>query len=148
MQDQSSKPTSLSKKEYEILAEFKRHLRFFLKYNEESAEKVGLKPQQYLALLAIIGFAGDHPITIGELAEQLLIQPHSAGEMVKRLEQNNLVTRKNSSDDGRMIYVSVTPYGMKIMDELAEAHREELEQMPGIISNLLKTILQDGRPDP
>jgi len=63
--------------DYRLLAEFRYDLRCFLRFSEEAARKAGLTPQRYQALLSIKGSPAEAQ-TIGELADRLLIEPHSA----------------------------------------------------------------------
>jgi hypothetical protein len=44
---------SLSQLDYQRLAEFRYHLRAFLKFSERAAAQTGLSPQQHQAMLAI-----------------------------------------------------------------------------------------------
>jgi DNA-binding MarR family transcriptional regulator len=54
---------------------------------------MGLTSRQHQALLAIKGFPGDTSPTVGELAERLRIQHHSAVELVDRLVEAGLIMR-------------------------------------------------------
>jgi hypothetical protein len=84
----------VTKKEYEMLAEFRYRLRHFLRFSESAAEASGLTSRQYQALLAIRGFPARECVTIGQLAEQLQIAHHSAVGLVDRLVVQNLVSRE------------------------------------------------------
>src|SRR5258708_29806619 len=89
----------LSKQEYEALAEFRYALRQFVAFSEAEARSVGLTARQHQALLAIRGFAGREAVTVGELAEQLHIQPPSAVGLVNRLVADGLGTRGQLGGD-------------------------------------------------
>src|SRR6185312_15801055 len=66
-----AKPVAgLTKKDYELLAQFRHTLRKFLGFSEAAAIGHGITPQQYQVLLAIEGYPGRNWTTIGELAEQ------------------------------------------------------------------------------
>ena len=84
---------SLSKTDYETLAEFRYALRKFLGFSEAAASEHGVTPQQYQALLAIEGFPERNWVTIGELAEQMRVAHHSAVGLVDRMETMRLVKR-------------------------------------------------------
>ena len=88
----ASHAESLSKADYEALAEFRYALRKFLGFSETAAGKYGVTPQQYQALLAIEGFPGRNWVTIGELAEQMRIAHHSAVGLVDRIAEGELTT--------------------------------------------------------
>lgn len=65
-----------------------------MNFSVKAARHVGLATQQHQALLAINGHSGSEPISVGSLADQLIIAPHTAAELVARLETAGLVTKK------------------------------------------------------
>ncbi|MBS0326449.1 MAG: MarR family transcriptional regulator [Proteobacteria bacterium] len=116
--------------EYRILAEFRFALRQFLSFSESAAGELGLAPQQYQALLAIIGLgANQKGVTINALARTLLIKHNSAVGLVDRLQDEGLVTRRTATDDRRKVNLQLTPRGLRIFEKLAAAHREELTRL-------------------
>jgi DNA-binding MarR family transcriptional regulator len=68
-------------------------------------------------------------VTVGELAEQLHIAHHSAVGLLDRLAIQNLVSRESGTGDRRHVYVKLTGRGIKILEQLASAHREELRRL-------------------
>lgn len=119
----------ISKAEYEALAEFRYAVRQFLAFSEEAAKSVGLTPRQHQALLAVRGAPGGQTLTVGELAERLHIQPNSAVGLVDRLEADDLVTRVSRAGDRRQVFVSLTPRGRSVLEQLSTAHRAELRRV-------------------
>ena len=71
-------PPELSKADYEALAAFRYALRRFLAFSDAAIREKGVTPQQHQALLAIKA-SRDESLTIGALAEALLLQHHSGG---------------------------------------------------------------------
>lgn len=135
----SRKPrTTLSKADYELLAEFRYALRVFLGFSERAARTHGLQPQQYQALLAIEGYPGRDRVTIGELAEHLQIAHHSAVGLVDRLEVLRLVKRTASDEDRRKVIVSLTRAGRTILEKLYRVHRAELQSAGPKIAALIQ----------
>ncbi len=133
---------SIKQSDYETLAAFRYSLRQFLRFSEEAAHALGLTPHQHQALLTIRGFPGRPRMSIGELAERLQIKPHSAVELVDRLASDGLVARKNSEEDHRRVYVTLTKRGEAILEKLSAVHKQELRrigpqlnQMIGILSD-------------
>jgi DNA-binding MarR family transcriptional regulator len=94
-------------------------------------------------MLAIKGFPGREQVTIGEIAEQLLIRHHSAVGLVDRLEQQQLVVREPSSEDRRRVYVRLTEYGTELLEQLANIHKQELKHMGVAVQRLLTMITHD-----
>jgi DNA-binding MarR family transcriptional regulator len=130
----------VSKDEYEMLAAFRYALRRFLRFSEYAAKEVGLTPQQYMALLAIKGFPGRDSVTIGELAERLQVEHHSAVGLVDRLASQELVARKPSQMDRRQVQVALTRKGLGLLDRLATVHREELRVIGPEIEQSLRRL--------
>jgi DNA-binding MarR family transcriptional regulator len=132
--------THLNKAEYQLLASFRYALRRFLHFSEESARAVGVEPQQHQALLAIKGFPERDRITIGELAERLQIKHHSAVELAGRLVTNGLAAREPDSADRRQVYLTLTPHGEAVLEQLTAAHREELRRLGPELRALLDRL--------
>ena len=130
----------ISKAEYEVLAEFRYSLRRFVSFSESAVDKVGLTPQQHQALLAIKGFSGREEITIGELAERLQIQHHSAVGLANRMEAENLIRRSSALNDRRKVLISLTRHGLSILERLSNSHREELRLLSPQLRLLLERI--------
>ena len=131
----------LQKAEYEALAAFRFSLRQFLHFSEIAAREAGLTPQQYQAMVIIKGFPGRDRVTIGELAERLLILHHSCVGLVNRLVSQGLVSRETAEEDRRQVYVALTAQGEKMLDQLAAHHQEELRRIGINLTQSLETLL-------
>ena len=130
----------LVKADYEALAEFRLGLRRFLDFSEQAAKKVGLTPRQHQALLSIRGFPGKDRITVGELADHLLIRHHSAVELSNRLEALGLIERSADQADGRRTLLGLTPMAEDILTRMSASHLEELRRSGPHLTGLLKKI--------
>jgi DNA-binding MarR family transcriptional regulator len=131
---------SLSKTEYEALAEFRYALRQFAAFSEQAAKSIGLTPRQHQALLAMRGFPGRGALTIGELAERLQIRPNSAVGLVNRLQAERLVARASHAGDRRQVYVSLTARGRALLERLSAAHQAELRRIGPRLRQLLEAL--------
>jgi DNA-binding MarR family transcriptional regulator len=149
-----SRPTSpssagrrtLAKAEYEALANFRHALREFLAFSEAAARQVGLTPQQHQAMLAIKGFPDRNQVTIGELAERLMVRHHSAVEMVDRLCETGLTRRSPDPADRRRVLVSLTEQAELLLEQLSAVHWEELRRLRPVLAMLLASV--DHGPPP
>jgi DNA-binding MarR family transcriptional regulator len=130
----------ITKTEYEVLAEFRYTLRWFMSFSERAAKEVGITPQQHQALLAIKGFPGREQITISELSERLQIKHHSAVGLINRLEAEKLITRSPDQKDRRKVFISLTRRGIAILGRLSQIHREELQRLTPQLRLFLKRI--------
>lgn len=124
-------PPLMSGEDYQALAAFRYALRQFLRFSEEAARRAGITPQQYLAMIAVRGFPGRDRITVGEFAERLQIRHHSAVGLIDRMVSQGLMVREPGGDDRRQVFVSLTPRGAELLEPLAAAHRDQLQQRIG-----------------
>ena len=131
---------AVSDAEYQALAAFRYTLRRFLRFSERAAQAAGITPRQYQALLAVRAWGGVEPISIGELAEQLQLRHHSAVGLVQRLVGHSLLRRAMSRHDRRRVVLSVTPRGLRLLEQLASAHRDELRQSRPQLHALLRLL--------
>ncbi|MFQ5666175.1 MAG: MarR family winged helix-turn-helix transcriptional regulator [Candidatus Binatia bacterium] len=111
------------------LARFRYAIRKFLRFNEQAARQAGLTPQQHQLLLGVAGFTGKNSAKIGEIAEFLQVQHHSAVGLVDRAEAMGLVRRHVNPDDRREVRVCLTADGVRKLRTLAALHRKELSGM-------------------
>lgn len=130
----------LSLDQYRTLAEFRYLLRRFLDFSESAARASGLTPAQHQALLAIKGFPGDTPPTMGDLAERLCIRRHSAVELVDRLVQGGLLERRHSPDDRRRVLLILTPAAETCLRKLSATHLDELRRTSATLRDILDRI--------
>jgi DNA-binding MarR family transcriptional regulator len=136
--------TPLRQVDYERLAEFRHLLRRFLIFSEEAAQHAGLTAQQHQVLLAIKGHRGPQPLTIGGLAERLLIRPHSAVGLLDRLATKGLIHRIEAASDRRQVLIELTADAETLLTELSVAHRAELKRLAPLLKGLLSAFDQDG----
>ena len=130
----------VSDTDYHILASFRASLRRFLRVSEDIAHGLGLTPQQHQVMLAIRGYPGDKLPTVGDLAARLQVHHNSAVGLVTRLVKQGYARRENSTEDRRVMHVSLTPKGHGLLDKLTEAHRIELRQVGPEITRLLTEL--------
>lgn len=125
-----------SAEELKALANFRLTLRKFLAFSEQAAAEAGATPQWYQALLVVKTFHGGNHISVGELAEQLMIKDHSAAELVSRLAAAKLVKRKTDPSDRRRSLIVMTAAGDRCLMHLAARHLRKLRENKGAFLNL------------
>ncbi|WP_298378323.1 helix-turn-helix domain-containing protein [uncultured Bradyrhizobium sp.] len=131
--------------DYAALARFRYQLRSFLAFSEEAAQQAGLTPQQHQALLAIKGFSGMEPTTVGDLARYLLIRHHTAVELVNRMTKLGLLTRAVDAADGRRVLVTLTAQGERKLQTLSKIHLEELTTAGPALGKILRHFRQSQK---
>jgi len=130
----------LTKADYEALAAFRLGLRRFLDFSEQAAKEIGLTPRQHQALLSIRGFPGKDRISVGELADHLLIRHHSAVELSNRLEALGLIERVADPTDGRRILLGLTETAEALLGRMSAIHLDELRRSGPRLASLLKKV--------
>ena len=138
--DSQASTFRVSDEDYLMLASFRAALRKFLRTSEDIAHNLGLTPQRHQAMLAVRGFPGDEPPTVGALAAKLHIRHNSAVGLVTRLVNEGYLRREKSKVDQRRQHVRLTPKGQALLDKLTEAHRTELRHIGPDITRLLKEL--------
>ena len=130
----------LAPPDYQALAELRYQIRRFLHISEEAARAAGIEPQQHQLLLAIKGLPDGFSATIGEVAERLQIQHHSAVGLVDRLEARGLVRRRRDQADGRQVVLDLTPSAETLLADLSRVHRRELRTIAPALVEALRSI--------
>ena len=126
----------LTDEDYQTLAAIRLALRRFMHFSEDAAKNAGLTPQQHQALLTIRA-APEMVLSIGELADLLVIQPHTASELADRLGILGLVQRQPDEKDRRIMKLHLTPVAEEALLSLSVAHRTELRRLRPLLGALL-----------
>ncbi len=136
---------SLTAIDYESLAELRYQIRRFLRFSEQASRKAGLEPQQHQLMLALKGLPQGTVPKIGELAERLQIQHHSAVELANRLASGGYVRRHHAEIDRRIVLLALTPKGEKVLRELSLHHKAELRLRGPELIAALKRVMRSGK---
>jgi DNA-binding MarR family transcriptional regulator len=134
----------MTKSQFEMMAELRYELRKFMRFSEHAARESGCSPQQYQALLAIKGFPGREQITIGELADKMQIQHHSAVGLANRLVKERYVRRIASEEDRRKVFLELTSEGQATIEYLARIHREQWRNMAPHLKSMLSQLRDES----
>jgi DNA-binding MarR family transcriptional regulator len=126
--------------DYRMLSDFRYVIRQFMKFSQDAALGHGLTSRQHQALLAIKGFPGDSPPTIGELAERLAIQHHSTVELVDRLVEAQLIVRTHDTEDRRRVLLGLTDAAEAHLARLSAIHLEELHRLRPTLQRILDQV--------
>lgn len=133
----TAKRGTLSPADYEALASFRYAVRRYLAFAEAGARSVGLTTQQHQALLAIKVHSVRRPMSIGDLASELLLKHHSAVELVGRLEKAGFTQKVVDVEDRRRALISLTPKGEGVLAALSTNNLRELRMIAPAFSGLL-----------
>ncbi len=136
---------TLSQADYEALATLRYTLRKFMDFSTSAAHEAGLPPQQHQALLAIRGNRSGEAMTIGMLAEKLMIAPHTATELVGRLIDGGYVTRHPDPADKRRQTLQLTEKSEEVLQRLSSIHLVEIRDMAPRLIEILTQLQADAR---
>jgi DNA-binding MarR family transcriptional regulator len=127
--------------DYRAMAEFRFQIRKFLHFSDQAVESAGLERAQYQLLLAIKGLPDGTRPRIRDIANRMLIQHHSAVELINRLEAGGYVRRQRAVDDRREVLLELTPKGERVLAELALHHHDELQEAaPALVAALRRVM--------
>ena len=90
--------------------------------------ELNLTYPQYLVLLVLWE---EGRITVGRLGERLQLDSGTLSPLLKRLEANGFVRRERSSDDERLVDVTLTPAGRRL-ERKAQCIPEQLFSSTGL----------------
>jgi DNA-binding MarR family transcriptional regulator len=129
--------------DYTALARFRHAIRAFLSFSESAARHSGLTPQQHQAILAIRGFAPGSEMSVGDLAEHLMIQHNSTVELINRLQQAELVERCITTEDRRRVHIRLTPKAHVLLEQLSATHLLELRRSGPALAEILTAFYEN-----
>ncbi|MEO8630394.1 MAG: MarR family transcriptional regulator [Betaproteobacteria bacterium] len=131
---------TLAAVDYQRLASFRYALRSFLHFSESAAAAIGLTGQQYQALLVLRSRGDRAPVSINDLAHELLIRHNSAVGLADRLAAQGLVVRKPVPEDRRKVRLELTRKGAQVLGRLATIHRAKLLRIGPEIHRILRGL--------
>ncbi len=134
--------------DYQALGAFRLALRRFLAFSEAEARAVGLTPRQHQALLAVRAHSGPDAMTVGQLAESLLIKNHSAVGLVERLVERGLLVRAPAAQDRRRVELSLTQAGVVALETISRNNLGKLKSTVQVFADLMRSLEQLELPAP
>lgn len=135
-------PKALTAADFHALANLRHQIRRFLHFSEQASRSAGLEPRQHQVMLAIKGLPQSARPRIGEIAQRLQIQHHSAVELVNRLAARGYVRRRRGGYDRREVLLDLTPKGEKVLRELSIHHRAELQSAGPALVRALRDAMR------
>jgi DNA-binding MarR family transcriptional regulator len=136
---------ALAQSDFEHLLELRTGLRRFLRWSEQQAQAAGLTPAKHQLLLAIRGHRDPAGPTIGEIADYLVLRHHSAVGLIDRAVSDGLVRRNSDLASKSVVRITLTKAGSDKLEELTEAHVQELAHLAPTMRTLWRALEQvDG----
>lgn len=94
---------------------------------QEALTEAGLPPYQWYELLSALGAAPEGRLTMGELAEALIMTRGGLTKLFDRLEGAGLVSRAACPTDRRSVYAVIQKPGSKVLGEMQPIVARELD---------------------
>ena len=95
---------------------------------------------------ALIELAARGPLRLADLADALAVDRSTATRMCDRLVRKRLISRRRSSEDRRVVHVSLTDAGAELVAEVSRNRRAEIRsivrRMPAASRPLVVAALQ------
>jgi DNA-binding MarR family transcriptional regulator len=137
--DRGGTLTEPTRQDFENLLAFRVALRRFQRWSEDQAGAVGLTHVQHQLLVAIKGHPGSVPPSVGQIADYLLLQSHSAVGLVDRAQTAGFVRRCPDPNDARVVRVELTEAGDRLVTELTVAALAEMHKLAASLNALAPT---------
>ena len=119
----------MTKAEFVALSDFRSQIARFQRFSVAASRAGGLTQTQYLLLLHVAGHPEREWATVGELAARLQASPHGTAALVQRCVALRLVEKRRSAEDARRVEVHLTDKGRRLVDRVAQQHRDELQNL-------------------
>ncbi|MFN3742658.1 MAG: MarR family winged helix-turn-helix transcriptional regulator [Anaerolineales bacterium] len=96
-------------------------------------------PIQLYALLWLDGLPGK---SLSQLSRDLLCDPANVTRLVRQMEEKELLTRRRDSEDRRVVWVSLTPKGQQVCEQLRQAHMEYTRERMSVLTQVEQAQLR------
>jgi DNA-binding MarR family transcriptional regulator len=97
-------------------------------------DAIGLTYPQYLVMVVLWD---EGPATVGRLGERLRLDSGTLSPLLKRLDDNGLISRSRRPDDERSVEVRVTAKGRRLRDRAARIPAEIQSTLGGLDQDVL-----------
>lgn len=137
MKKDDGHPDELSLKLFVILSRAYRSISDFV---TDDMKRYGLNPSEFM-VLELLYHKGEQPIQ--HIGKKVLLASGSMTYVIDKLESKQLLERKSSQEDRRVIYASITKTGKQLMDEIFPQHRAAIEKLfKGLTAEQKDTMIQ------
>lgn len=92
----------------------------------------------------LVVLAARGPQRPADVAAELRVNPSTATRMCDRLVRKGLIRRTRTTDDRRMVRLTLTPTGRAVVDEVSDRRRTELARVVSAIPASAHSALVDA----
>jgi DNA-binding MarR family transcriptional regulator len=119
----------MANKEPDLWFSFVRSHRALIREIERRLAKAGLPAYAWYDALWGVESGKDGTRRMHELADALVIERYNLTRLVDRLEQEGLVTRARSAEDGRAAYVTITDAGRSLRKRMWKIYEAAVNEL-------------------
>lgn len=119
----------MANKEPDLWLSFVRSHRALIREIERRLAKAGLPAYAWYDALWGVESGEGGTRRMHELADALVIERYNLTRLVDRLEQEGLVTRARSPDDGRAAYVTITGEGRALRKRMWKVYQSSVAEL-------------------
>jgi DNA-binding MarR family transcriptional regulator len=116
----------------EILATMSTMKRSMVNHLQAVSQNTAI-PYAQLELLATIKHT--QPISFKNLAQQLCVSPGAVSQMAESLESAKLIQRETDPNDRRIVHLSITKKGDRLLGDLTKQRQRAMKSAMEILSN-------------
>jgi DNA-binding MarR family transcriptional regulator len=109
----------------------------------ENFGRFGLENWMYDVLATLRRSGAPYELTAGDLVRRTMVTTGAVTNRIDRLAERGLVERVAAPDDRRKVIVRLTPEGLTLVDEVADAHMAAEQEILGGLSTRPRTELAD-----
>src|SRR5919109_492081 len=92
------------------------------------------------------GPPGRERLTVGEAADRLQLRGNATTELINRAQVSGLVRRERSDEDGRVVYLRLTPEGERRLDGILRSLDADRQQLQEALQSLNRSFRRMHRP--
>jgi DNA-binding MarR family transcriptional regulator len=98
------------------------------------AERLGINGASYTIMLCIRTLGDSGPVNVRTIVDELRLSGSFITAETNILEKKGLVTKRRGEEDKRLVFVSMTPKGIALLDSIADLRRQVNDVQFGTLS--------------
>lgn len=118
-----------------LFMEFAQTMERMMKMVEKSTKRKFEDPGVTMLQIQTLDYIKNNPDTSARnLSKQLYLSASSTSQLLDRLYEQKLITRKNDLDDRRLLRVNLTEKGNKFFEKIKKRHLEVVKNITKFMS--------------
>jgi DNA-binding MarR family transcriptional regulator len=118
-----------------LIAQAMVHIESLMSYRRRNlCDRPALREVSFAQFHALVTLQEHGSLTLSELASLLGISAPSASSIVDRMEEHGFVSRQRDAFDRRIVHVSVSDKGRKVVEEMMGHKRDHSMQLLSIMT--------------